>query len=274
MSDTTPTFWDQHETANFAFQEVQLLNIIAEYSITVYNKLLCRTSSLGGEEYIQELITTAHPRRCQEVFRMPLEKFLALEKRLTEHTSLKASRKHFSVRQKIDMFLYIVGEGAPNRAVQEKFQYSEGTFSHVFHEVLSFLLHLHVEIVNLPTKNDAIHPRIAEDSKYFPYFQDCLGELDGTNIPAHVPSINGAAYRNRKGVLSQNVLGVCTMDLQFYYILTGWEGSAHDDKVLEDVLFDKGFMIPDKKYYLADAGYQHTDYLLCPYRGARYHLKE
>lgn len=119
------------------------------------------------------------------------------------------------------MFLYIVGEGASNRAVQEIFQYSEGTVSHIFHEVLSFLLHLHTEIINLPTKDDAIHPRIAEDSKYFPYFQDCLGELDGTHIPTHVSSINGAAYRNRKDVLSQNVLGVCTMDLQFYYILTG-----------------------------------------------------
>lgn len=77
-----------------------------------------------------------YPRRCQEIFRMPLETFLALEKWLTEHTSLKESRKHFSVRQKIAMFLYIVGEGASNRAVQEKFLHSGDTVSHVFHEVL------------------------------------------------------------------------------------------------------------------------------------------
>lgn len=109
---------------------------MAKYSISAYNELPCRTSSLGGEEYIQELITTAYPRRCQEIFRMPLETFLALEKWLTEHTSLKESRKHFSVRQKIAMFLYIVGEGASNRAVQEKFQHSGDTVSHVFHEVL------------------------------------------------------------------------------------------------------------------------------------------
>lgn len=135
-------------------------------------------------------------------------------------------------------------------------------------------MHLHAEIVNLPTKDHALHQRIAEDKKYFPYFQDCLGVLDGTHIPAHIPSINGAAYRNRKGVLSQNVLRVCTMDLQFCYVLAGWEGSAHDDKVLEDALFDKNFMIPNKKYYLADAEYHNTDYLLYPYRCTRYHLKE
>lgn len=55
---------------------------------------------------------------------------------------------------------------------------------------------------------------------------------------------------------------------------SGWEGSAHDDRVLEDALFSKNFTIPDNKYYLANAGYHNTDYLLCPYRGVRYHLKE
>lgn len=39
------------------------------------------------------------------------------------------------------------------------------------------------------------------------------------------------------------------MNLQFCYILAGWEGLLHNNKVLEGVLFDKDFMIPDKKYY-------------------------
>ena len=45
-----------------------------------------------------------------------------------------------------------------------------------------------------------------------------------------------ASYRNRKGFLSQNVLAACSFDLQFIYILSGWEGSAHDAKVLNDAL--------------------------------------
>ena len=207
--NNAPTFWDEHEADTLAFQETQLLNIVSEYSVTMYNKLACQISSLGGEEYIQELITTAHPSRCQEVFRMPLETFLALEKWLTANTSLKESRKHFSVRQKLAIFLFIIGEGASNRAVQEKFQYSGDTVSHIFHEVLNSLIPLHAEIVNLPTKDDVLHPRIGEDTKYFPYFRNCLGALDGTHIPTHVPSLMGAAYRNHKGILSQNVLGVC-----------------------------------------------------------------
>lgn len=60
FNTVAPTFWDQHEAANFAFQEVQLLNIIAEYSQTACNILPCRKSSLGGGEYSQEPIITTY----------------------------------------------------------------------------------------------------------------------------------------------------------------------------------------------------------------------
>lgn len=63
-----PTFWDEHEAVNFAFQESQFLNIITDYLQNVYHKLSCRTSSFGGKEYIQKLITTAYPHCCQKVF--------------------------------------------------------------------------------------------------------------------------------------------------------------------------------------------------------------
>lgn len=84
---------------------------------------------------------------------MSLETFLALGNWLSEYTPLKESRKHFSVQQKLAMFLYIVGERASNRAVQKKFQYSDDTVSYLFHEVLSSLLHF------------VLHSRIADNTK-------------------------------------------------------------------------------------------------------------
>lgn len=33
-----------------------------------------------------------------------------------------------------------------------------------------------------------------------------------------------------------NVLGVCNPFLEFIYILPGWEGSAHDGRVLRDAI--------------------------------------
>ena len=74
-------------------------------------------------------------------------------------------------------------------------------------------------------------------------------------------------------VAQQNVLGVCNFDMLFQYAHYGWEGSAHDGKVLGDAL-GKGFPLIPNKYYLADAGYALRWYTLTPYRSVRYHLKE
>ncbi|CAN1248262.1 hypothetical protein LINPERPRIM_LOCUS6666, partial [Linum perenne] len=43
-------------------------------------------------------------------------------------------------------------------------------------------------------------------------------------------------YRNRKGEVSINVLGVCNPSAEFIYYLAGWEGSDHDGRVLRDAL--------------------------------------
>jgi DDE superfamily endonuclease len=116
--------------------------------------------------------------------------------------------------------------------------------------------------------------RIADSPKYTPYFDDCLGALDGTHIAAYVPTSQQARYRNRKGTLSQNVLAVCDFNMRFTYILSGWEGSAHDGRVLQDAQGSYGFNTPKGMYWLGDAGYGNSEYVMAPYRGVRYHLKE
>ncbi|CAL1384345.1 unnamed protein product [Linum trigynum] len=72
-----------------------------------------------------------------------------------------------------------------------------------------------------------------------------------------------------------NVLGVCTPDLEFIYCLSGWEGSAHDARVLQDALTrPNGLSVPEGCYYLCDGGYGNSTGFLTPYRGQKYHLKE
>jgi hypothetical protein len=63
------------------------------------------------------------------------------------------------------------------------------------------------------------------------------------------------------------------MNMEFLYVLPGWEGSAADSRVFEKARTED-FRIPDGRYYLADAGYGNSDVLLVPFRGVRYHLKE
>ncbi|KAG6481602.1 hypothetical protein ZIOFF_058206 [Zingiber officinale] len=66
--------------------------------------------------------------------------------------------------------------------------------------------------------------------------KDCIGAIDGTHIPVMVSGQDINSYRNRHGEISQNVLAACNFDLEFIYVLSGWEGSAHDSLVLTDAL--------------------------------------
>ena len=59
-----------------------------------------------------------------------------------------------------------------------------------------------------------------------------MGAIDGTHILVTVDVNMQAPYRDRKGNLSQNVMGVSSFDYKFQYILVGWEGSTTDSRVL------------------------------------------
>lgn len=102
---------------------------------------------------------------------------------------------------------------------------------------------------------------------------NCLGALDGTQIPAHPPSDKAPPYRDRKGNLRFNVLAAVTFDGPFCYVYAGWEGSANDARVLNAAL-EEDFRIPAGWFYLADAGYPLVDHLLVPYKGFTYHIRE
>ncbi|XP_043693019.1 uncharacterized protein LOC122643465 [Telopea speciosissima] len=47
-------------------------------------------------------------------------------------------------------------------------------------------------------------------------------------------------FRDRKGLISQNILAACDHDRRFTYILSGWEGSASDSRILEDAIHRQG----------------------------------
>ena len=73
-----------------------------------------------------------------------------------------------------------------------------------------------------------------------------MGAIDGTYVPANVPVEIQGKFRGRKEGTTQNVI---TVDLKFIYILAGWEGSAHDSRVLGDALSrPSGLKIPEGIY--------------------------
>ncbi|KAK4407711.1 hypothetical protein Sango_0352100 [Sesamum angolense] len=103
----------------------------------------------------------------------------------------------------------------------------------------------------------------------------CLGASDGTHIRVRVPVEDKPRYRTRKNKIATNVLGVCSQDMQFIYVLPGWEGSAANSRVLRDAISRRnGFVVPRGSYYLVDDGYTNGDGFLAPFQGQRYHLND
>jgi hypothetical protein len=125
--------------------------------------------------------------------------------------------------------------------------------------------------IHLP--NDSVPDRIRSGPKFWPFFKDTIGAIDGSHIHASPHAFERGPYRNRKGFVSQNCLFTCDFKLNFTYALTGWEGSATDARIYEAAV-DHDLRIPAGKYFLADAGFPLRPELLVPYRNVRYHLAE
>ncbi|KAL0552283.1 hypothetical protein IC582_011391 [Cucumis melo] len=115
------------------------------------------------------------------------------------------------------------------------------------------------------------------------WFQNCLGALDGTHIKVNVSMRDRPRYRSRKGDITTNVLGVCSQNGEFIFVMPEWEGSASDSRVLRDAVSQPtGLKVPKGKmmhsllptqwcyYYLCDAGYPNAKGFIALYRSQRY----
>jgi hypothetical protein len=127
--------------------------------------------------------------------------------------------------------------------------------------------------IQLPGNNDLCPPEIHNNLKFWPFFEDVLGALDGSHIQCSPPANSRSLYRNRKGFFSQNCLFASSFNMYFTYLLCDWERAASDARVFSDAKAHD-FIVPPGKYYLADAGFPVCDELLTPYCAVRYHLAE
>jgi hypothetical protein len=129
------------------------------------------------------------------------------------------------------------------------------------------------DYVKLPHIHAPTPPEIRNNPKFYPFFQGALGAIDGTHINCCPSAANRQAARDRKGGLTQNCLAICGFDMVFYYMFSGWEGSAADSTMFHDAHVTDLF-IPQGRYYLANAGFPTCASLLIPIQGTRYHLQE
>nr|XP_043624682.1 protein ALP1-like [Erigeron canadensis] len=182
---------------------------------------------------------------------------------------LKESR-NMDIKEQVTIFLNMIAHNIKNRTMITNFHRSGETISRTFSRVCNAVIRLHSRLLKKPEPV----PENSTDNRW-KWFKNCLGALDGTYIQCLVPLGERPRYRTRKGDIVTNVLGVCSQDMHFIFVLSGWEGSATDGRVLRDAL-DRphGLKVARSGYYLVDAGYTNGEGFLAPYTGQRYHLND
>ncbi|GKV15184.1 hypothetical protein SLEP1_g25986 [Rubroshorea leprosula] len=256
---------------------VSMVGSINWYYLNYVNKEPCMNSLQTGYIWLLEIIRE-NDTRCINMFRMDKNTLISLCNDLQSNYGLEASRR-ISVIEKVCMFLYTLALGASNRQVQERFQHSGETVSRSFHEVLKAMLYLSIDLIKPQDPTFSTIPlEILDDKRYMPHFKDCIGAIDGTHILACVKKEDQIRFINgRKGIPTQNVMAACSFDLQFTFVLAGWEGTAHDARIFQYAIRKKELNFPKPppgKYYLVDARYPQIQGYLGPYKGTRYHLSD
>ena len=136
------------------------------------------------------------------------------------------------------------------------------------------LVRLAAQNIRMPRRSThSFSPQVTKPSLAF-FFPHCIGAVDGSHYPCRCPIEEQDRYRNRKGQTSMNVCGIVDFTGRWIYMLAGWEGSAHDQRVYNDAWDTEDLMIPKGSVVLGDGGYGNARRTLVPYRGTRYHLQE
>ncbi|XLR38617.1 hypothetical protein S83_023277, partial [Arachis hypogaea] len=130
---------------------------------------------------------------------------------------------HVSLLEQVTTFLIILAHHKKNCSLQVRFCKSGEIVSKYFNKVLKAVIRIQRILF----------------AKATPVEEDCL---DPTWRRSKSPSLRRQ--------------GVCNWELGFVYVLSGWEGSASNSRVLRDAITRRiSLKIPHGNYYLVFAGY-------------------
>jgi hypothetical protein len=88
-----------------------------------------------------------------------------------------------------------------------------------------------------------VHKRL-QSPRFAPFFDKCIGALDGTHVKVVMPANEVVPHMGRHGYTSQNVLAFCDFDMRFTFAIAGWPGSVHDMRVFKDAIDKYGNRFP------------------------------
>ncbi|KAL2333864.1 hypothetical protein Fmac_015077 [Flemingia macrophylla] len=213
---------------------------VVGFGLNMLSTLLVTTSNIRDfisqkERRRYELMSyLIHTEQCRDIIRMRPEVFINLCQRIRANGLVKDAFRS-TVEEQVAKFLHIIGHNVKNRSVSFFFHRPGETVSRHFHNVLNVIILLEGELLVQPSGRH-VHPYILNNTRFYPYFKDCLGAIDGTHVRVKVPRSDAPRFRGRKDWPTQNVFPACDFDMKFTYVLGGWEGTTSDSRILKDVL--------------------------------------
>jgi hypothetical protein len=142
----------------------------------------------------------------------------------------------------LGMFLWACGTQHTTHQIRDRFERSLDTISrkmaHMADVIYGFA---QTNICPKDPMYSKVHNKLMS---YSPFFDGCIGALDGTHIPAHVGHESRLDYINKKGWPSYNVIGIVDMGMRFTYVDVGLASSCHDMSVLRDCMVQANYPHP------------------------------
>nr|XP_023929274.1 uncharacterized protein LOC112040624 [Quercus suber] len=273
MAESDSDEYDSEVELEIATAYVQLC---IEYVQKYYMKRPMCTSILTGRSYVIEILE-GNPQVCYDIFRMDKTIFRHLCNELKRLHLLEEDTGIVSVEEAVATVLFIVGHNADYRLTANRFQHSLETIQRRFRRALRAIHALGCLIIRPDADAAELPHSLRGNEKYYPWFEKCVGAIDGTHISASAPSGRTTAFIDRRSDITQNVMCACNFDMRFTYVHTGWEGSANDSRVMQDALGHAEYEFPwppRGSYYLVDSRYAIGSAFLPPHKSVRYHAQE
>ena len=208
---------------------------------TYMNNADYRVATESGFDWVMK--TLGNRTACFNMFRMSEGIFLGLHSVLVGSYGLKSTRRMSSM-EALGLFLWICGAPQSVRQAEDRFTRSLETVCRKFDKVLQSVTKLAVDIIKPKDPQfRTVHPRL-QAPRFTPFFDSCIGAIDGTNIPIVVPTSKVVQHTGRHGYTTQNVMAICDFDMRFTFVVAGWPGSVHDMRVFKDAIDKFGDKFP------------------------------
>ncbi|KAL7219426.1 hypothetical protein ACSBR2_012480 [Camellia fascicularis] len=138
-------------------------------------------------------LLNGHFETMMDIMRMDAPTFILLKDALLQNGLVNIEKMHIRVKESLAIFFYTCSQNDRHRLLADRFQHSTETICR----------------------------------------HDCVGAIDGTLVDVWVPASRQNTFRGHQATVSQNVLAACDFGMLFTSINSGWEGSAHDNNVIE-----------------------------------------